>query len=62
MLMKVMVVGLAVLLVMMAAVPMMDSSFAQSVPPMPDSEDDDHEGKTCPITGQKLATNPFTNF
>ena len=60
--MKVLVVGLAVLLVMMAAVPMMDSSFAQSVPPMPDDEGDDHEGKTCPVTGQRLAAHPFTNF
>ena len=59
--MKVLVIGLAVLL-MMAAVPMMDSSFAQSVPPIPDSEDGEHEGKTCPVTGKKLATNPFTGF
>lgn len=60
--MKVLVVGLAVLLVMMAAVPMMDSSFAQSVPPMPDGEDGEHEGRTCPVTGKTLATDPSTGF
>ena len=59
--MKVMVVGLAILLVMMAGVPMMESSFAQSTPPMPNDEDGEHEGKTCPFTGKSTAVNYFTN-
>ena len=60
--MKVLVIGLAVLLVMMAAVPVMESSFAQPVLPMPDGEDGEHEGKTCPVTGQRLAASPSTGF
>ena len=46
---------------MMAGVPMIESSFAQSAPPMPNDEDGEHEGKTCPFTGKSTTVNYFTN-
>ena len=49
--MKAMVLGLVVLFALIAIVPMMDSTFAQSTEPMSDGEgkDGEHEGKSCPF-------------
>lgn len=58
--MKLLVIGLAALLVMMSVVPMLDSSFAESVP-LPDGEDGDHDEKTCPYSGKKMSVNALPN-
>lgn len=58
------IVGLAVLLVMMSVVPMMGTSFAESVPPMPngEGEDGEYDERTCPFSGKKSSVNMYTNF
>ncbi len=49
--MKMLVLGLAILFVLIATIPLMDSALAQSAEPMPDSEEKDgeYDEKICPF-------------
>ena len=62
--MKMLILGLAVLFVLMATVPIMDSAFAQYTDPMPDSEGErgEHEGKYCPFKNKSASVNLLPNI
>lgn len=62
--MKILVLGLVVLFALIATIPIMDSAFAQSVIPMPDSEgkDGEHEGKSCPFKNKTASINIGLNI
>ena len=60
--MKVVILGLAILFALMAVAPVAGSAFAVSTTPVPDDEGTSDDDKTCPFSGKKMTSFTHTSI